>query len=131
MFCIPELEANQICRFTQHLNPPNDLERIYDMTRLRKEQFLELLDWLQDRGLRNSNRCTAPEKLVIFLSIIGHGFAFRVLRELSNHSLQTINRAFHHDRFIPGSCTAAKKYHTRFHPRERLSPIFPRLQRRR
>jgi hypothetical protein len=23
MFCIPELEANQIRRFTQHLNPPN------------------------------------------------------------------------------------------------------------
>ena len=42
-------------------------ERIYDITRLRKEQFLELLDWLQDRGLQNSKRCTAPEKLVIFL----------------------------------------------------------------
>jgi hypothetical protein len=70
-------------------------ERIYDVTRLRKEQFLDLLDWLRYRGLRKSKRCTAGEKLAIFLSIVGQGTSFRLARELFNHSLQTINRAFH------------------------------------
>ena len=70
-------------------------QRIYDTTRLKKEQFFELLDWLRDHGLRNSKRCTAAEKLAIFLSIIGHGLTFRLVRELFNHSMQTINQAFH------------------------------------
>lgn len=70
-------------------------QQIYDITRLQKEQFLELLAWLRRRGLRNSRRCTATEKLAIFLCITRHGHSFRLVRELFNHSLQTISRAFH------------------------------------
>jgi len=69
--------------------------RIFDVTRLHKDQFESLLRWLQREGLTESHNVTADEKLGIFMAIIAKNEDYRMLRELFQHSLRTIQRAFH------------------------------------
>ena len=70
-------------------------ERIYDTTRLYKDQFKDLLEWCEQHGIRSTTRCIAAEKLRIFLYLIGINLSYRQLREAFCHSLKTIHKAFH------------------------------------
>ena len=69
--------------------------RIFDVTRLHQDQFESLLGWLRREGLTESHKVTADEKLGIFMAIIAKNEDYRMLRELFQHSLRTIQRAFH------------------------------------
>jgi hypothetical protein len=70
-------------------------ERIFDVTRLYQDQFKSLLRWLEGEGLTVSHNVTADEKLGIFMAIIAKNEDYRMLRELFQRSLRTIQRAFH------------------------------------
>lgn len=71
-------------------------ELLFDDTRLRREVWDSLLDYLVGKGwLRDSrgrSSCQAAEKLLIFLYICGQGASFRNARGRSGHSLETISR---------------------------------------
>lgn len=70
--------------------------RIRDMTRLKKEVFLELLNWLCEKAnLKDSRNVSSAEKLILFLYICAHGVKFRVAAETMQHSTRTIHLAFH------------------------------------
>lgn len=70
--------------------------RIFDMTRLRREVFLELLNWLcQNTELKDSRHVSAAEKLVTFLFICAHAIKFRIAAETFQHSIRTIHLSFH------------------------------------
>lgn len=71
-------------------------DRIFNMTRLKREVFLELLEWLcQNSNLKDSRCVSAAEKLFIFLYICAHGVKFRIAAEEVQHSTRTIHLAFH------------------------------------
>ena len=63
--------------------------------RFYRPQFDSLLEWLQEQGLTESGIVTADEKLGIFLAIVAKNSDYRLLRELFQHSMRTIQRAFH------------------------------------
>ena len=53
------------------------LERIYNLTRLRKETFKGLLAWIQERGIiKEGSKVTVAKKLLIFLFICAHNAVF-------------------------------------------------------
>ena len=53
------------------------LERIYNLTRLRKETFKGLLAWIQERGIiKEGSEVTVAEKLLIFLFIYTYNTVF-------------------------------------------------------
>jgi DDE superfamily endonuclease len=71
-------------------------ERIRNMTRLKKEVFLELLNWLCQKGnLKDSRQVSSAEKLILFLYICAHGIKFRIAAETMQHSTRTIHLAFY------------------------------------
>jgi DDE superfamily endonuclease len=71
-------------------------QRIFNMTRLKREVFLELLEWLcQNSKLKDSRCVSAAEKLIIFLYICAHGVKFRIAAEEVQHSTRTIHLAFY------------------------------------
>jgi hypothetical protein len=50
---------------------------------------------IEEGALRDSDECTAAEKLLAFLLITTQGISYRLARELLQHSLRTIHNAFH------------------------------------
>jgi hypothetical protein len=70
-------------------------ERLHDITGLYEDQFEALHETLIDDGLTGSDIITSDEKLGIFLALVCNDMSYRMLRELFQHSLHTINRAFH------------------------------------
>jgi hypothetical protein len=70
-------------------------QRIQNLTRLKRETFKALLQWLiEHTGLKDSREVSAAEKLIIFLLISSHGANFRMASKTLQRSTRTIHRAF-------------------------------------
>lgn len=70
-------------------------QRIQNLTRLKRETFKALLQWLLEHtDLKDSREVSAAEKLIIFLLISSHGANFRLASESLQRSTRTIHRAF-------------------------------------
>ena len=70
--------------------------RLQNLTRLKRDTFLALLDWLLvHTDLKDSREVSAAQKLVIFLYICSQGVKFRIAAETLQHSTRTIHRAFY------------------------------------
>jgi len=60
---------------------------------MRPEVFLKLLKWLQiNGGLHDTRLLSAAEKLLIFLLVFSSNQLYRVVCELTQHSLTTIKQ---------------------------------------
>jgi DDE superfamily endonuclease len=71
-------------------------QRIQDLTRLKRETFIALLQWLTEKtNLKTSRNVSAAEKLLIFLFICSNGVTFRAVSETFQHSTRTVHRAFY------------------------------------
>lgn len=76
-----------LCRLLEQ----GHVSRIHENLRMDRDTFLKLSKWLQDRrGLRNSRRISARQKLAIFLMITGQGMSQSGAVEHFQHSLQII-----------------------------------------
>ena len=70
--------------------------RIQNLTRLKRDTFFALLDWLLvHTDLKDSRDVSAAEKLIAFLHICSQGIKFRIAAETLQHSTRTIHRSFY------------------------------------
>ena len=89
-------EVNRGAMLTEEFISTGHSTRIYNITRMKREAFLDMLDWLLlNTNLRSSRGVSAAEKVLIFLFISSHGIKFRVAAETFQHSTRTIHRAFY------------------------------------
>lgn len=76
--------------YYRELMTTNNIERFRNAARMDKASFLELLDFLARRGLRDSRRVKAGPKLFIFVAAL-IGFSNRHIAERWQYSMSTIS----------------------------------------
>lgn len=75
------------------LAPSTNSRRVLEVLRMSREIFLELCQWLEDRGLLTSTRfVNVDEQVAMFVWTIGHNASNRDVQERFQHSGDTVSR---------------------------------------
>lgn len=75
------------------LAPSTNPRRVLEVLRMSREIFLELCQWLEDRGLLTSTRfVNMDEQVAMFVWTIGHNASNRDVQERFQHSGDTVSR---------------------------------------
>ncbi|OJD21052.1 hypothetical protein ACJ73_07609 [Blastomyces percursus] len=81
------------------LDPDSHEQRLRNMTRMRPDTFMDLIDWLRDYTTitepTDPHAIHIEQKLLIFLYITTQGVAYRSTAEMFHHSTDTISKTFH------------------------------------
>jgi hypothetical protein len=79
-------------QYVRRLLTQNHEGRTLSLLRMPLHTFDELCTWLRLHTRLKDGRISAVEKVVIFITITGHGWSYRDAEDRFQHSLDTISR---------------------------------------